>query len=293
MGTSINTTVDDRDLHIKYNGIWVPISSPLSFNDTFTFTGTKGNNLVYNFTGTRIFVFGTTGQGRSQAFSEDTVATYRIDNLAPYQTVDNSTTPVEQQLLFASPILSNTSHTLTVTKESVDSLYTFDFFIVTSPLSPSSDQRWKNVTERPSTTIQVPIQPTAPALKPSTNPNTSNAAVVGGITAIIVAALIMVVTGVLLWRFRRGKTRRSSVSFAIVDPALHVEPETPDPRALKIDPFLPPRPQRSLRRFLTNTWSMRGKGTLKSSATSIPDHPPPSYPETVWHANSRKSFVAF
>ncbi|KAJ7080249.1 hypothetical protein C8R44DRAFT_593535, partial [Mycena epipterygia] len=125
--------VDDRDPLIKYVGTWNGAGSVVEFNSTTTWSSTEGSTATFTFfsqiysTGTSILYYA----GLTTSDDGFMKASIVVDGGTPILFTAPSNPPaITNNLIYNSNILPDGVHTLVVTSESTQTLWT-DYFLVT------------------------------------------------------------------------------------------------------------------------------------------------------------------
>ncbi|KAL5481069.1 hypothetical protein ACEPAI_10010 [Sanghuangporus weigelae] len=177
---------------IQYSTGW-DFNQHVNQNETSHSTGIPGSNMFVTFQGTQVNVTGTFPAGEAPL-----AANYIVDNgqtfMAP---VPSASQDVIHQTLFASPILQDGPHNLTVQvfQTGLGRNYTFQNFrvLTSSGGGASADSN--------------PIS-TAPKGQPNDSQNT--AAIVGGILGAIIFSLLAVLLSFCFWKKKRASAIISS-----------------------------------------------------------------------------------
>ncbi|KAJ7342958.1 hypothetical protein DFH08DRAFT_650820, partial [Mycena albidolilacea] len=106
--------VDERDPLVHYVGSWTLTGAPLEFRGTTKFSNTAGSTASFSFEGTSIVVYGSVAAINPPKASMSFV----VDNSVSgsYTPSGNMSADVHHQALWASPTMSNGSHTLVITQ---------------------------------------------------------------------------------------------------------------------------------------------------------------------------------
>ncbi|KAK2459971.1 hypothetical protein APHAL10511_007977 [Amanita phalloides] len=173
--------IDDSDPRVLYTpaSAWHRTGSANEYMDTIHFTGNAGANSTLVFNGTGIGVYGTLALKESPA----PVTLFYLDDdvdRAQYSAVPPPTADLYMQRWYQSPPLNNGQHTLVVNNFLDGASIYLDYFVVTSPTSPSQSTSNRG------------------SLSPSTT-----GAIVGGVLGGVIIFLTAII--ILLSRSRRRK----------------------------------------------------------------------------------------
>ncbi|KIJ28714.1 hypothetical protein M422DRAFT_71369 [Sphaerobolus stellatus SS14] len=128
---SLNTTFDDRFPTISYAGVTEQAENDAFFNNTET--ALIGQVVVaWTFFGTQVFLFGALGEPNNGSFTNQTAWVIRVDNEADITVDLSSLIPFERQLLFASRVVPNGTHTIDMLNMLPGRQLLIDCFVVTS-----------------------------------------------------------------------------------------------------------------------------------------------------------------
>ncbi|KAJ7717019.1 hypothetical protein B0H16DRAFT_1740861 [Mycena metata] len=133
MSTNV-AIVDNRDLLLHYAGGWVEGGAPVEFNDTTIWTGTRGATISFTFVGSSIAAYATVAAvnppNASMSFSVD-------NSIRGAYTPDGITVTTPHSLLWQSPIMNDTSHTLIITQTAAQSggVIFFDYLLYNTTVS--------------------------------------------------------------------------------------------------------------------------------------------------------------
>ncbi|KAJ7038032.1 hypothetical protein C8F04DRAFT_389207 [Mycena alexandri] len=127
MSTNV-AIVDNRDPLLHYAGGWVEGGAPVEFNDTTIWTGTRGATISFTFIGSSIAAYATVAAVNQPNAS----MSFLVDNSIPgAYTPHGVTTTTPHSLLWQSPTMDDTSHTLVITQTAAQSggVIFFDYLL--------------------------------------------------------------------------------------------------------------------------------------------------------------------
>ncbi|KAJ8088521.1 hypothetical protein PM082_022594 [Marasmius tenuissimus] len=215
--------VDDTDSRLVYTPPeeWHIAGVEAEFMHSTHWTTTADAQMVFQFKGTKVSVFGTISSNVPQPA---TLNFFSVDDREPVSwSVAAQKPAVYKQLFFSSPTLEDGVHTLTM-NVTVSSSQTFIDYLEFEPSQPSSIPLSSSSTSTSSATSDVPIPTTSVAVQVS-----DGSLPAGAVAGISVVATLAVISGLgclwWWWRRRRHKRRRGVDS---IEP--HITPQdTPYP----------------------------------------------------------------
>ncbi|TFK26400.1 hypothetical protein FA15DRAFT_702857 [Coprinopsis marcescibilis] len=147
--------IDDVDSRIRYSAGWSRAGSDREFNHTTTTTTSVGATAELAFLGTHIAVYGTISISGQTLPS---VSEYSIDGGPPVQFIGTTTVApglaAYNQIYFESPLLSDGTHTITITNIGEENPLWLDYFLVTPPAALVAS----TVTATVTSTVALPGQ---------------------------------------------------------------------------------------------------------------------------------------
>ncbi|PSR71006.1 hypothetical protein PHLCEN_2v13110 [Hermanssonia centrifuga] len=228
--------IDDSNVErLTYTGSWSPQGSPPSeWNGTTHGSPGGGSQVIFEFNGTNVEVYGTIGGAA--------VSTYALDLSPPSTfTAPNTSATVYQQRLFQSPTLQDGSHTLVITVISQGPFFWLDYLLYTPssenlavvPLSASfttsgSISPMGSATSSTSFSLGTSTSSATSSSLSCTPAGTIAGAVVGGLLLLSLFA-----AGLLFYWKKRDSRRRGEASKAF-------EFSASQPVQTFISPFPPP-----------------------------------------------------
>ncbi|KAJ7722877.1 hypothetical protein DFH07DRAFT_971754 [Mycena maculata] len=204
------TVIDDRDSTVTYTGTWVVGGTTHEHSGTVSSSVNVGDHFSVPFTGTSIGVYGT-----YDADSAGVHTSYAIDGGSATTVTSTASSNGQddyQQLFWQSSTISNGSHTLVVTMESVNTgdgdgegTIWFDFFNVTvaaaSTLSSAGVSSSGSSSSTSTTaTKSAHASSTSSASTAVVSKKSSHSSLIGGIT---VAVVVLILCMLVLLRRRR------------------------------------------------------------------------------------------